>query len=575
MENYAVIYENESLQKAIEHINEVSRSGGEPGIGIIVDEYKEVKGVITDGDFRNLICRSVSFEERVGAHISSEFFHVFDDMSSREMLDEIFSNFKSPISGKDPRLSKVIVLNKDKKFKGITNVFDLYKSDDISLKTVSVYGLGYVGLTLALTFAEAGVDTVGVDINEELCNQLSLGRPHFFERGLDSLLEACLSEKKIRFQPTSKAKASDIYVISVGTPVNEGGEVIYSYLEKAATDISKVLKEGNLIILRSTVPVGTSRKKVVGILEEGSGLVAGVDFHLAFAPERTVEGNALNELKTLPQIIGGLTKKCSSLAGRVFSTFNSTIVNVDTLEAAEIIKLINNTYRDTVFSFANDIAALCDDYNVNAFNVIRAANEGYPRNPIPLPSPGVGGICLVKDPFLYQASFKKPKDHFGKFSRTINSNVVDRIYSNFKQKKEKIGLKDKTVMVVGLAFKGDPETSDMRFSPSIDLIDRLVADNFKVLAWDKVVLKENIDQIPGVEYCDLLSGIKEAGSVFFMNNHKSNNQFNSHHVFKESCEEANSVKIVFDGWSLFRQKELESIKNLHYMTLGYCTSKEV
>jgi len=153
-------------------------------------------------------------------------------------------------------------------------------------------------------------------------------------------------------------------------------------------------------MLRSTVPVGTTRKQVIPVLEHYSGLAAGSGFHIAFCPERTVEGQAIQELSSLPQIVGGLTEACTEKAVSFWSTLTDTVVRVDALEAAELVKLINNSYRDLSFAFANEFALLADRYNIDATRLIAAANEGYPRDKIPRPSPGVGGYCLTKDPVV-------------------------------------------------------------------------------------------------------------------------------------------------------------------------------
>ena len=164
-------------------------------------------------------------------------------------------------------------------------------------------------------------------------------------------------------------------------------------MERVSTLVGNFLKEGDLVILRSTVPVSTCRNIVLPILEEKSKLTCGEDFHLTFAPERTIEGKALEELKSLPQIIGGYSKECVNIASNFFRYLSPHIVAVESLEEAEMIKLVNNTFRDLSFAFANELVYICDKFNLDTTKIIKDASEGYPRNKLPLPG-FVGGYCL-------------------------------------------------------------------------------------------------------------------------------------------------------------------------------------
>ena len=191
---------------------------------------------------------------------------------------------------------------------------------------------------------------------------------------------------------------------------------------------------------------------------ETSGLIAGKDFYISFAPERTVEGDALNELRSLPQVIGSYDKQSLELTRSLFLKITNSIVEVDSLEAAEMIKLINNTYRDLVFSFSNEVSLICDELNINSHSLIACANEGYTRNPVPLPSPGVGGICLTKDPFLYTNHFKqqnKYKPCLGTTSRTVNDLAYRSIYNKVEYFARRLNKTPDQldILVIGMAFR--------------------------------------------------------------------------------------------------------------------------
>lgn len=573
MKNFAVVGRESTLHDTIHIINEVSKSGGEAGIAVVVDEARKVVGVVTDGDLRSWYCRKNNFAAAVKDVVRDRFVHVYEDLSPREQISMALRQMRVPLQGKDSRISKVVVTDRAMAFKGIVNLFDLYASEDVALKRIAVYGLGYVGLTLALTFAEQGVPVTGVDVNPGLLGKLRAGKPHFFEKGLESLLNYCLKEGHVEFKAAEEDHQADVHFIAVGTPVDPQGRVIFSYLEAAGLSIGRRLKGHDLVICRSTVPVGTTREVLIPILERESGLVAGKDFHVAFAPERTVEGNALYELKTLPQVVGGLTEECTAYASRIFSTTNPTVVKVEGLEAAEIVKLINNTFRDTVFAFANDIALLCDEHNISAFKVIKAATEGYPRNPIPLPSPGVGGICLVKDPHLYKHSIKADRPSFGDISRRVNEQLPLYVLNKYLEFAHRHAAPKNAVLMVGMAFKGKPETSDMRYSPSVQVAQGIKDAGKRVLAWDAIVPRADIEAA-GFEWCDLAAGVPQVDAVMVMNNHPDNMKFDFYGALEKRGRAGQGAFLFFDGWSLFNKNEFESLDAVYYSTLGYLTKDD-
>jgi UDP-N-acetyl-D-mannosaminuronic acid dehydrogenase len=570
MNKFAIVSRESTIKEAVNVINQVSTTGGVPGIAVVLDSHGITHGVITDGDVRKLICQDISFDSPLKNFVSNKFVFAYDHLTRTEQLDMVHNQFKLKSTNIDPRVSKVILCDADMRFKGIVNLMDLYLSDDVRFKKIAVYGMGYVGLTLALTLAESTKNVFGVDVNPGLVKNLNEGQPPFFENGLSPLLEHCQKEKFIEFKLDSSAFDADIFIIAVGTPVDKNGNIIYSYLESAGENIGKKLKQGSLIICRSTVPLGTTRNVLIPSLEKMSGLKAGKDFHVAFAPERTVEGNALKELRTLPQVIGGFTKQCAKITAKIFEIINPTIVHVESLEAAEMVKLINNTFRDTVFSFANDISLLCDEHNINAFDLIKAANEGYPRNPIPLPSPGVGGICLVKDPYLFENSKKTDRASFGSISRKINERMPRYVFEKFLQFEKTKNLKIKSVLVVGLAFKGLPETSDTRFSPAVELAAFLKEHGVKLYAYDAVVPPEDIKAL-GMEPVTIENGIKTSDAVFFMNNHPNHKKFDFYKSLAAKST-AGQEFLFFDGWNQFNRNDIESIRGITFSTLGYITS---
>jgi len=433
--------------------------------------------------------------------------------------------------------------------------------------TIGIYGLGFVGLTLACTFADQGLAVIGIDPNPTVIDSLKNGKPHFYESGLEALLAQLQVSHPIKFTTTADDLEVSIHVVCVGTPIKNDGSPNMCYVHEVSQAIAKKLKPHDLVIFRSTLPVGSMRHVVIPILET-SGLAIGTDFHLAMAPERTVEGNALVELKSLPQIIGGYNQTSVDRARDLFQKITENIIPVDSLEAAEMVKLINNTYRDLVFAFANEVANICDRLNLNTFKLIEAANQDYPRNPIPSPSPGVGGICLSKDPYLYSQPFGNYQPILGKISRSINSNGHIYVYQKIQKYCELTGknLNNLKIFIIGLAFKGQPETSDIRESMSLKLIE-ILPDRHNLYIKDFVVSKSDIEML-GCHYVDdLITGFIKADVVLVMNNHKFNDQFN----LIQALSLMNERSLFFDGWNLFNQQQIEA--DHIYATMGYITNK--
>lgn len=562
---------HESIRNVVRKIDLAKPQGGEIGIAVVVDGDYKVIGVVTDGDIRRAFCKEIDFSAPVSEIMSTDPICIPVGLNSKLRLPYALEKMQVCKVTTD----KLIVVDEQHRFVDIVNMHTLYRGEDIVEKRVAVYGMGYVGLTLAVTLAENPLFKVeGIDTNERVINKLQLSKPHFYEKGLESLLHRLLDGKAITFStPTQTQGIAKVHIVSVGTPIDDKRQADTRYLANCAEQIGAALRKSDLVICRSTVPVGTTRNFFIPLLEKRSGLSAGKDFHVAFAPERTVEGDALRELHTLPQIVGGLTSSCREITAILFQQITATVVYVESLEAAEITKLINNSFRDLVFGFANEVAFLCDQYNIDAFDTIAAANEGYPRNPIPYPSPGVGGVCLSKDPHLYSihaadAAFASMS--LGIASRAINERGGEYVFWVLQKfiKSARIGQKRLKVLVVGVAFKGMPDTSDMRFSAAIDLIGRLLDVGHEVLAYDAVVPKDEIRKL-GVRPVVLPAGMRDCDAVFFMNNHPRNTEFELYAGLKTMSRPC----LFFDGWKVFSKREAESVSGVSYSTMGYLTPR--
>ncbi|MFC1991143.1 nucleotide sugar dehydrogenase [Chloroflexota bacterium] len=432
-------------------------------------------------------------------------------------------------------------------------------------KKISVIGLGHIGQTLSVSLAEGGFLVYGTDINKDVLAQIKKHETHWREPGLSELLSKHLNKNLFVGTPEETSDNEvDVFIVCVSFPAsNTSSKETGSRedLKMVVKNIQPQLRPGQIVIMRTTVAVGTTRNFIKPLLEE-SGLNAGEDFGLVFAPERTIEGNAIKELGILPQIIGGINERSSKEADDIFRRLNPHIVHVSSLETAEMIKLMDNSYRDFRFAYANEIAKYCEEAGIDAFEAIRAANLNYPRNSIPVPSPGVGGHCLCKDSYLFLESAEEvgQKLELIAKAREINEAVPLRLVNRLKKQGS---LANKKVFIAGFAFKGEPETNDMRNSPTVELVRHLFQEGSLIAGYDPTVEREKIESL-NIQYSETLEeGLKDADIVIFMNNHKS---FSNQQV-SDKLSHMKPGGIVFDGWSLFSKDEIEK-HGIRYMGIG-------
>ena len=532
------------------------------GIALIVEKQK-LQGIVTDGDIRRAILRGTPLTTPIETIMVRHPLTIRWTPSAGTMLRELHRGIKERKASED-KFHHVIAVDENGQVVDVITPLELWRHSEVRVKTAAVVGLGYVGLTLALTLAEFGIQVVGIDVNRKTLASLRKGTPHFFEKGLEPLLKKHIG-KNLSVNERFSLNECDIYVLCVGTPVAPDGSVITAHIADAAREIGRVLKRHDLIILRSTVPIGITRSVVIPMLEKTSGLKAGEDFLIAFAPERTVEGKALEELKSLPQVIGGLNRESFEATAQFFRVFAPTIIAVDTLEEAEAVKLLNNAFRDISFAFANEIAQLASVHGISARKVIRAANEGYPRNPIPLPSPGVGGMCLVKDPWLLVASGKRSmQPRLPKFSREINENMIGFICGLVDRHTRTSGKgKRARIFLLGMAFKGKPETSDIRFSTSVDILKALQKKYRSISIHDPLADPKELKSLKAKVVSSPKEGFRDADCVLVLTNHPS---FSELDIFSLASS-MRQPGFLFDPWGLYSKEELMDLKQVQYVTL--------
>src|SRR4029077_6835021 len=357
---------------------------------------------------------------------------------------------------------------------------------DFRDRTVCVLGLGFVGLTLAAVMASVGFKIVGVEIRAEVRDNFKAGTAHFYEPGLTENLRRASQSGLLEVHAEIPVDCpASVYIITVGTPLGPNGRVNLENVTRIAEQIAARLKDGDLIVLRSTVKIGTTEQVVKPILEK-----AGKRFEIAFCPERTIEGQAMAELRFLPQIVGAADRQTASRAGQIFGFLTPTVVRVSNVATAEMIKLIDNSRRDLMFGYANEVARMCDALGISAAEVIRSGRFGYTRTDIPMPGP-VGGPCLSKDPPILAESLEyvgiRPEITLA--ARKVNERQPDEMVQFIRALFRADGPAKLRIALLGIAFKGRPVTDDVCGTMAIPVLTALNAafPTAEIFAHDPVV----------------------------------------------------------------------------------------
>jgi len=418
-----------------------------------------------------------------------------------------------------------------------------------------VVGMGYVGLTLATAFALRGLTVAGVERSEAITERINAGRAPFHEAGLDRAIAEVSARGRLRVVGLDEPlPAASAYAITVGTPLHDGRTSLAD-LESAVARVAAGMPDGALVILRSTVRIGTTRSVAMPILAS-----SGKRFALAMCPERTIEGRALEELHSLPQVVGGIDRDSVESASALFSRLGVEIVTVGTVEAAELTKLASNTYRDMQFAFANELAYLADTLGIDVFDVIHAANFGYERMNVARPGP-VAGPCLEKDAWILADSAQM----FGTEAplavsiRRTNESLVGHVFSAVSG-----SFSPKTAAIVGLAFKGRPETSDVRGSMAETFASQLKRrwPGIRVLGWDPLVSDADARSI-GVEPTTREAAL-QGDLVVIQTNHE---QFGTADFGEAITAHARPRAVVVDLWNQLHASAYQR-DDLRIRTLG-------
>ncbi len=389
------------------------------------------------------------------------------------------------------------------------------------MKTISVVGLGYIGLPTAAVIAAQGVKVIGVDVNQFAVDTINQGKIHIVEPELDALVHEVV--RKGLLKAVTKPEPADAFLIAVPTPFKENHEPDLSYVKAAAFAIAPALSKGNLVILESTSPVGTIDKMQAWLSEarpdlsfpSESDLIP--DINIAYCPERVLPGKVLHELVDNDRVVGGVTSICAEKAANLYRIFVRGSCLITNARTAEMCKLTENAFRDVNIAFANELSLICDELKINVWELIRLANR-HPRVDILQPGPGVGGHCIAVDPWFIVDSAPKVA-RLIRTAREVNDHKPHHVIEQVISAAEKII--NPTIACLGLAFK--PDIDDLRESPAVEIV-KLLADKkigALLIAEPNIeVLPAEIEKFSNVSLSDAASAIAQADIVLLLVNHR-------------------------------------------------------
>ncbi|MDK9422652.1 UDP-N-acetyl-D-mannosamine dehydrogenase [Pectobacterium carotovorum] len=397
----------------------------------------------------------------------------------------------------------------------------------MSFTTISVIGLGYIGLPTAAAFASRQKKVIGIDVNKLAVETINRGEIHIVEPDLDSLVKAAVENGYL--QAMTKPVPADAFLIAVPTPFKGDHEPDLAYVQAAAASIAPVLKKGDLVILESTSPVGATEQMAEWLADARPDLTfpqqvgETTDINIAYCPERVLPGQVVVELIKNDRVIGGMTPVCSARASELYNIFLEGECVVTNSRTAEMCKLTENSFRDVNIAFANELSLICAEQNINVWELIRLANR-HPRVNILQPGPGVGGHCIAVDPWFIVAQ-NPQQARLIHTARLVNDGkplwVVDRVkaaVADYLAQTDK-RASEVTVACFGLAFK--PDIDDLRESPAVGITSMIAQWNTGVT----LAVEPNVKHLPSVlagqvKLVDTSSALKEADVLVMLVDHR-------------------------------------------------------
>ena len=373
-------------------------------------------------------------------------------------------------------------------------------------------GLGYIGLPTAIISSQHGINVCGVDINPKVVEKTNRGELHIVEPGLQDLLKKAVDSKSLVASTTPFE--SDVYLIVVPTPFKAKHEPDISYVESATKTVIPFLKEGDLFIIESTSPVGTTEKMAELIFAERPELKGRI--HIAYCPERVLPGNVIYELVNNDRVIGGIDDDSADAAAEFYGKFVSGQLHKTNCRTAEMCKLVENSSRDVQIAFANELSMICEKAGINVWELISLANK-HPRVNILQPGCGVGGHCIAVDPYFISSAFPNEAKIIAQ-ARSINNYKSEWCVEKAKNAILSFELengKKPQVALMGLAFK--PNIDDLRESPAMKIANHLVTEMPDVKF---NIVEPNISSHPDFDIVDFQTAFEQSDIVVYLTAHK-------------------------------------------------------
>ncbi len=410
-------------------------------------------------------------------------------------------------------------------------------------KNVCVIGLGYVGLPTAALLASRSFSVTGVDVNSDVVDIINRGEVHIIEPDLDIVVRSAVLSKKLR--AASKPESADVFIISVPTPLREGNKPDVSAVQSAAKSIASVLEKGNLVILESTSPIGTTQLVSESLAENRSDLCFphtdgdDADVQIAYCPERILPGQVLQELVENDRIVGGLSGRCTERAISFYQLFVKGDCLGTNAQTSEMAKLTENSFRDVNIAFANEISMLCDKFEIDVWKLIDLVNR-HPRVNVLTPGPGVGGHCIAVDPWFIVDSAPK-ESRLIRTGREVNLIKTEFVIDKIRRETER--FTNPVIACLGLSYK--PDIDDLRESPSVEIVRRLAEMKLGTILVVEPFIEHLPDSLndPPIVLMELDQALQKADIVVVLTGHET---------FKSVKTETLKEKSVIDTRGVWR-----------------------
>ncbi len=414
---------------------------------------------------------------------------------------------------------------------------------EFGFDSVCVVGLGYIGLPTAAFIASKGINVVGVDINEAYVERINRGEVPFFEPDFESTLAGVVAQGRLKAQ--TETPPADAYIVAVPTPFTEGHNVDTKYIRSASASIAAQLRGGELVVLESTSPPGTTERMAEFILEERPDLTMEEgkpnSVYFAHCPERVLPGRIMVEMAVNDRVIGGVTPRGAEMARDLYATFCSGELLLTDAKTAEMAKLTENSFRDVNIAFANELSLICDRLGIDVWELIELANH-HPRVNILQPGPGVGGHCIAVDPwFIIAAAPEEAK--LIRQARDVNDGKPNWVVDKVLEKASR--FRAPVIAALGISFK--PDIDDLRESPSLSIVDDLAQ---RIEAADIRVVEPHVDELPpkltrhaNIRKQDIDGALDEADIVLLLVDHSQ---------FKQVDASRLAEKVLIDTKGVWR-----------------------